>query len=77
MPSPGVQRELLIRPVASDLLDAVRWLHDLGVAHRDLSMENVLLAREEGGLRPKLIDFGMATLSRETRGEVPRACGPS
>lgn len=33
---------------ARQLVEAVRWLHDLGIAHRDLSLENVLLVRSGG-----------------------------
>jgi serine/threonine protein kinase len=28
-----------------------RWLHDLGVAHRDLSLENILLTEASGAER--------------------------
>jgi len=70
LPEPGPMREALVRPVAVQTLNAVRWLHDLGIAHRDLSLENIMLARADGGLQVKLIDFGMATLSRTVRHEV-------
>ena len=42
--------------------EAVRTAHELGIAHRDLKLENVLFARE-GGLGQKLlklIDWGLA-----------------
>lgn len=42
----------------------VRCLHDLGIAHRDLSLENVMLADDGNGLQVKIIDFGMAALAR-------------
>jgi len=70
LPAPGPEREERVRPVAAQLLAAVRWLHDLGVAHRDLSLENVVLTRHGSGLSLRLIDFGMATLQREVRNEV-------
>lgn len=41
-----------------------------GVAHRDLSLENVVLTRHGSGLSLRLIDFGMATLQREVRNEA-------
>jgi serine/threonine protein kinase len=43
---------------------AAQWLHDLGIAHRDLSLENVLVIEGEHGLTVKIIDFGMAVLTR-------------
>lgn len=64
-PLPGNAREATMLPLIRQIFDAVRLLHDLGVAHRDLSLENILLSDEGGGnLRIRLIDFGMATLKR-------------
>jgi len=68
--APGGRREAALKPVARQIVSAVSWLHDVGVAHRDLSLENVLLTRDsDGELRVKLIDFGMATLARFCRNE--------
>jgi len=70
-PAPGAQREGIIAPVAAQVLSAVRWLHNLGVAHRDLSLENVVLAEDNGSTpQVKLIDFAMATTSRMRRHEL-------
>ncbi|CAK0792993.1 unnamed protein product, partial [Prorocentrum cordatum] len=63
-PKPGPRREAAMHPLASQIFKGVRWLHDLGIAHRDLSLENILLHSENGDLRIKIIDFGMATLDR-------------
>lgn len=66
----GREREATMRPIVKQIFSAVRRLHDLGISHRDLSLENILLTDEGNGtLRVKLIDFGMATLSRECRRE--------
>eukprot|EP00931_Biecheleriopsis_adriatica_P041700 TRINITY_DN23808_c0_g1_i1.p1 TRINITY_DN23808_c0_g1~~TRINITY_DN23808_c0_g1_i1.p1 ORF type:complete len:408 (-),score=70.23 TRINITY_DN23808_c0_g1_i1:8-1087(-) len=65
LPSTPEAREAALRPVVAQLLDAVRWLHDLGVAHGDLSLENILIAAQScGDVQVKLIDFGMSTLGR-------------
>lgn len=70
-PPPGRAREDCIRPLAAQVFSAVRWIHDLGVAHRDLSLENILLTINPDGTESiKLIDFGMATLRRTARKEV-------
>lgn len=62
-PMPGPTREALMWPMVVEFLSAVRQLHAHGIAHRDLSLENVLLAKvKEGPLM--LIDFGMATTQR-------------
>jgi len=42
---PSLSREGQLQPVARQVFSAVRWLHELGIAHRDLSLENVLLHR--------------------------------
>lgn len=71
--SPGPDRECVIRPMMRQLFSAVQKLHELGIAHRDISLENTLLTTNaEGEVNLQLIDFGMATLSRrctEVRGK--------
>jgi len=70
-PKPGAVREALIQPIAVQVFVAVRWLHELGVAHRDLSLENVLLVDDRpDGVCVQLIDFAMATLDRTCTVEV-------
>jgi len=69
-PKPGRAREEAMKPIVGQIATGVRWLHDLGIAHRDLSLENILLTEEEDKLHVKLIDFGMVTLSRRCRREV-------
>lgn len=67
----GPQREEAMRPLAAQIFNAVRWLHNLGIAHRDLSLENVLLTvSDDSDLQVKVIDFGMATLCRTAVKEV-------
>jgi serine/threonine protein kinase len=64
----GREREALVRPIARSIFEGVQWLHDLGIAHRDLSLENILLTDTRGPIpQVKIIDFGMATLK-------PRCC---
>jgi len=63
-PAPGPEREDMTRPIMKQIFSAVRQLHDLGIAHRDISLENILLTEGRDGMTVKLIDFGMATLKR-------------
>mmetsp|Transcript_16415 Transcript_16415/g.41770 ORF Transcript_16415/g.41770 Transcript_16415/m.41770 type:complete len:427 (-) Transcript_16415:194-1474(-) len=71
VPRPGRDREKTMLPIVTQIFTAVRWLHELGIAHRDLSLENILLTDVGGGeLHVKVIDFGMATLSQTCRREV-------
>mmetsp|Transcript_52622 Transcript_52622/g.112542 ORF Transcript_52622/g.112542 Transcript_52622/m.112542 type:complete len:413 (-) Transcript_52622:99-1337(-) len=70
-PEKGLESERALKPVIAEFFDAVRQLHGLGLAHRDLSLENVLLTSRHGG-PVRIIDFGMATTQRLHSGP---ACG--
>lgn len=63
-PTPGPEREAMVRPIMHQVFSAVKWLHDLGIAHGDISLENILVTNENDKLQVKLIDFGMAKLSQ-------------
>lgn len=69
-PTPGNEREMYLMPVVCQLLESFRQLHELSIAHRDVSLENVvaLLDQAEEKREIKVIDFGMATTSRYVRG---------
>jgi calcium/calmodulin-dependent protein kinase I len=43
------------------IFDALAYLHSIGVVHRDLKLENMLLAKKDG-LEMKLADFGLSKL---------------
>lgn len=62
---PGPLREDHFRPLANQVVNAVTYLHEFGVAHRDLSPENVMVHyNDRGSMQVKLVDFGMATCQR-------------
>ncbi|CAJ1338029.1 unnamed protein product [Effrenium voratum] len=66
---PGAQMLLLW---TWQLLQAVRFLHNQGICHRDISLENVLLS----GGDVRLMDFGQAVTSNES-GELLRYFVPA
>ena len=42
---------------------AINYIHKLGIAHRDIKAENVLLKKiEDGKFKVKIIDWGLGTL---------------
>lgn len=65
----GLLREKTVQPMMAQLLTAVLLLHDMGIAHRDISIENILLTdNPDGSTKVLLGDYGMAVASRECSG---------
>jgi len=63
--SPGTERERALAPIAFQLCSGMKQLHDMGIVHRDLSLENVLLTKKVcGDFEVKIIDYGMASTQR-------------
>ena len=55
--------EAVSAPLFAQLVGAVRTAHSLGIAHRDLKLENVLLCGQEGepgAMQLKVVDWGLA-----------------
>jgi eukaryotic-like serine/threonine-protein kinase len=64
----------LVEQIWMGLVDA----HKAGVIHRDLKPSNVFLERRpDGGVRVKLLDFGISKLPREVGGETLTEMGQS
>ena len=49
-----------VADVLLPVISAVSTAHAAGIIHRDLKPDNVLIAREAGGDRPVLLDFGIS-----------------
>ena len=59
------------RQLFRQILEAVHYLHSLGVSHRDLKPENILMTRDE---RLKISDFGLSSFVN-SEGLVKTSCG--
>ena len=55
-------------PLLVQICDGMEYLASRSVVHRDLSLDNVFVVEEAGGLRAKILDFGIAkdTTAEET-----------
>lgn len=51
----------------AQIIEGVAYMHDLGIAHLDLKMSNILVS-EEG--RVKLIDFGSSVVCRVSESDI-------
>lgn len=61
--------QALVKSVFGQILDAVQHMHTLGIYHRDIKLENVLLKSEDDDnhgsqFTCKVADFGLATRER-------------
>lgn len=57
--------EQRVRELAYSLFSAVKYLHSLGIIHRDISLENIVCDNISENTNVKLIDFGMAAYVSE------------
>jgi len=59
----GAYGEADARAIMSQILEAVRYLHENGIVHRDLKPENLLCAqKKDGRLVVKIADFGLSKI---------------
>lgn len=56
-PTPSGLKERFIIPILREVAEAVKWVHQAGIIHRDLKCANILIT-EDGGVQ--LCDFGVA-----------------
>ncbi|KAF7353761.1 hypothetical protein MVEN_01061500 [Mycena venus] len=79
----GALGETLLRRMWSELCKAVAWMHGVGLVHRDVKLENILLTTPfpfAGGVPPsgpliKLTDFGLSRFIDTTAPLLSTRCG--
>jgi eukaryotic-like serine/threonine-protein kinase len=53
--------------IVQPILDAIHHVHEAGIVHRDLKPSNIFLhRRDDGSIRPVVLDFGIARLTSAT-----------
>mmetsp|Transcript_10123 Transcript_10123/g.22994 ORF Transcript_10123/g.22994 Transcript_10123/m.22994 type:complete len:420 (-) Transcript_10123:86-1345(-) len=63
--APGLLREMTAQGLILQVAHGVKLLHNLGIVHGDLSLENTLVTKcENDHLRVNLIDFGASSTKR-------------
>jgi serine/threonine protein kinase len=67
--SSGFEFKTIFTLFLIQLVDAIKYIHECGIAHRDIKLENILMDRN---YNIKIIDFGVSTLEAEN---CNTACG--
>ena len=52
-----------------NILPILEYIHKLGIIHRDISPDNIMIMQPEGQTLPVLIDFGVGKLTNITHGQ--------
>ena len=60
------------RQLFQQLLLGLDYCHKMGVANRDIKLENVLLSGKKSPFVPKLADFGFCKSDRESMAKTMR-----
>jgi serine/threonine protein kinase len=54
--------ETRVKQLVCQLIIATRYIHDFGIVHRDLKLENIMMSDVTNDAKPKLVDFGLARI---------------
>ena len=59
------KREAMLRPIMTQLLEAIYCLHSKNLVHRDVKLENVIVKKD--GQSCTLLDFGFSFCTDEAQ----------
>jgi len=51
-----------VRQLAKQLAEGIAYLHSLGIVHRDIKLENIMMTDTTEESSPKIIDFGLSKM---------------
>ncbi|CDK25678.1 unnamed protein product [Kuraishia capsulata CBS 1993] len=69
----GSVGEVAGREIARQILEAIKYVHELGISHRDLKPDNILIAQDDPVI-VKITDFGLAKVA-DTTNIMKTFCG--
>lgn len=64
-----------ISSIIKAIINAVRYLHEHGIVHRDLKLENILIQDKTDMTSIKLIDFGLSDKFQNENKILSKFCG--
>jgi len=66
--------EIEISSIIAQILRGIEFLHNNGVMHRDIKLDNILLAELQPTIKVKIADFSLAELIKDKPGPLNK-CG--
>ncbi|OMJ82801.1 hypothetical protein SteCoe_16398 [Stentor coeruleus] len=49
-----------IKDIVKQLLEIIKYIHEIGIVHRDIKLENIILVKDHEKSMVKLVDFGLS-----------------
>lgn len=66
--------EIEISAILAQILRGIEFLHNNGVMHRDIKLDNILIQEMQPYIKVKIADFSLAEMIRERNGPLNK-CG--
>lgn len=54
--------EVQVQRIIHELLQGVSYLHERGIVHRDLKLENIIMSDDTDSAVPVIVDFGLSKI---------------